>query len=166
MATIAMLQKVKKLCTRNTCYSLWRQKLFSDTCLSQEKLPCKNTKRCFLENKTLLCNTTSVLCLSREVLCDSVKNCLGDDVSDEYGCKYIFYYKNKFLNGQISGWYIFWKSGFIVGTAITSIVTSLLCLSHHNNALRKRNMVRYNKDVIKRKDIVKLKKIQPWRHKK
>ena len=32
------------------------------------------------------------------------------------------------------------------------------CVSNHNKALKNRNMVRFNADVIKRKDIVKLKK--------
>ena len=59
---------------------------------------------------------------------------------------------------QCSGYYYVWKSGLISFFLVVLFVTCIGCYSHHTNALKNRNMVRFNKDVIKRKDLAKLKR--------
>ena len=47
---------------------------------------------------------------------------------------------------------------FIVLSAISLISVSLACTCKHQMALKNLNMVRYKSDIIKRKDIVRIKK--------
>jgi len=119
-------------------------------------IPCKSSKRCAVRNddaqeyggdsalafSSILCNETEVLCLPTRLRCDGGHDCDGSgDESDEEGCLYVF-----------------WKATVIAVIAVTALATSFGCVSTHSAALRKRNLVRFQQDVIKRKDVVKLKK--------
>lgn len=52
-----------------------------------------------------------------------------------------------------------WRILMILISVVCSVGTVSFCSHTHYKALKLRNMVRYQGDVIKRKDIVKIKKI-------
>lgn len=58
----------------------------------------------------------------------------------------------------IAGYYVLWKTSFVIVFIIFTVMACLGCISNHNKALKSKNMVRYQFDVIKRKDIIRLKK--------
>ncbi|CAB4070214.1 unnamed protein product [Lepeophtheirus salmonis] len=82
---------------------------------------CKLSRFCG-EGDGILCNKTMYLCIDPAQLCNGVKDCIGDDSSDEFRC-FFPYMSNSLFSG-----------------------------------LRKNNMVRYNGDVLKRKDVIRAKK--------
>ena len=59
----------------------------------------------------------------------------------------------------MTGSFPMWRILMVLISALLSIGTVTFCSHSHYKALKLRNMVRYQGDVIKRKDIVKIKKI-------
>ncbi|XP_040575541.1 uncharacterized protein [Lepeophtheirus salmonis] len=109
-------------------------------CAHQMRKVCKLSRFCG-EGDGILCNKTMYLCIDPAQLCNGVKDCIGDDSSDEFRC--FFPYMSNSLFG-------------VVGIFVTCLTT--LCSVNHKTSLRKNNMVRYNGDVLKRKDVIRAKK--------
>ena len=54
--------------------------------------------------------------------------------------------------------YPYLSLGFSLLSSVSLLISFGLCVFHHRNTLKTKNMVRYEGDVIKRKDLVKIKK--------
>ena len=62
--------------------------LFTENCLDQGKIVCRDSQYCFNFRRfsSISCDSTLLFCLDSSLRCDGVMNCEDGDASDELSC--------------------------------------------------------------------------------
>jgi len=121
----------------------------SSDCREEQGVLCKYSRFCAQPGVDTSCNTSLYLCLPSRVACDGNFDCLDGDLSDEVGC---------YLP------YVLFSTGGVVLTL--TLLASVSCLVQHHKVMTRNDMVRFNNDLVRRKDKVKARKADLYSNKK
>ncbi|XP_023326438.1 uncharacterized protein LOC111699905 isoform X2 [Eurytemora carolleeae] len=117
-------------------------------CGRDQGVMCKHSRFCADLNAGTTCNSSLYLCLPSSVACDGVFDCLDGDLSDETGC---------YLP------YVLFSTGGVVLTL--TLLGSAACFIQHHKVMSRNDMVRFNNDLVRRKDKVKARKADLYSNK-
>jgi len=115
-----------------------------ETCIASQGIPCRQNQRCPIDEKNFLCNESLTYCVKSNYKCDGQNNCnsaLTLDKTDEKNCTFPAF-----------------KYTILSIVTIFLIVINLFIKMKHNNTLKQNNMKRYDQDIYKRKDLLRLRK--------
>jgi len=113
----------------------------ADNCGLDQGVVCRHSRFCADINAGTTCNSSLYLCLPNSAACNGINDCLDGDLSDETGC---------YLP------YVLISTGGVVLSM--TLLGSVACFIQHHKVMTRNDMVRFNNDLVRRKDKVKARK--------